>query len=335
MVFMLASCGAFVRTPTLQPTATVLPTLTTTALPTLTETPVAIREIATVPVPSPSGYADLPDGEYILYFKDHSLEIISLDTKFQKRLIEAKEVFLSPDNQHVIFVPVNKPTPVLLNFETMAQEELPFLKDCFEITLSPNHQYFLGTCFSEERSFEIYLFSRDGNQTLQLTHCAGEHGDCSRARYSPNGEWIAYSWGVGGAFETSRVGLYLLETDCVSLTSDCQPEAKGPFEPFADFTWASDSRHLASSGSEGIAIFEVADDKVVRKIRELPGKPARLSDHYLIWSLDAQQLAYSTGNQINIVALEDGRSLDFLKFDRHPYLALLGWIQITQGKVSN
>ncbi len=308
---------ATTRPTTIPPSLTPTPTQVT---PTATPQPVATR-IRFTATPTPiNGYRDLPDGEYIVYYSgDHSVGVLSLDGQLQQTLIYGySDISLSPDGRHLYFVPDRWHNPLLINLETMEQEELPFLKGCTHVSLSPDGKYLLGSCDKIDQSSEIYLFSRDGKQKTQLTFCYNNGLDCVAPAFTPDGRWISFYKGPWGAVQSPLIGFYLMDRTNM--------EFYGPFNISNDVIWAKNSKYLAGSWTGFLTLYEWTGQTLLQ-MRELDKVKSFMFGDWA-WSEGSDRIAYSDGGTISIVDVKEGTTSVVKDFDRDVYV--LGWIKIAR-----
>jgi WD40 repeat protein len=287
------------------------------------------------PIPPTSiGFLGLQNGEYILSKIGNSLIAISLDTQEQTALLKGEngDMTLLADNENLMLVPVSGKSPYMINLTSEVRTDLSFLRGCNDISLSPEGKYYLGTCAFKENSLDIYLFSVDGKQVVQLTNCKEQQGFCSKGFFSPDGKWISYIWQPAGALQSKRTGLYLVKSSCISSQNKCGQMSIGPFNVAADYIWAPNSILLASSGDKTIRLFKLENETIIN-LRELDGTPARFSNGFLTWSPNSSQLAFTTGPTIMVINITGGKSQYLKGFDQDAYL--IRWVPIVNGKISH
>lgn len=294
-----------------------------TPAPTIIKTPI---------LKTPIGYTTFPDGEYILYFIQGSLEAISLTNLSRTVLLDfdTNMIYLSEDKQQLVLVPDNYENPKLLNLETLMQEDLSFLKSCNEIFLINNNKSFLASCWTEQQNYELFLFSRNGKQFTQLTDCEA-YFNCFSAQYTPDGKWISYQKGGNGAVQSSELGLYITPSSCIEISNECDKKAKGPFLFSVEYHWSPNSNYLASIWARGqIHLYELKDQKIIHlKDLQLPFKD---SVEGFCWSPDSSQIAYTNGRSIWLVDITSGENKFLKNFDQYIY-SFIGWVTIKDGKV--
>jgi Tol biopolymer transport system component len=144
---------------------------------------------------------------------------------------------------------------------------------------------------------------------------------CGLPAWSPDGRWIAYNRGLGGAGTSDLLGLYLLDTECLGDPSTCANSQRGPFNGDGPFTWSPDSRYLAGQWGPIVRIFEVTDEgaKPVRDVE------IEHSSSDLAWSPDGQWIAYTAGNKIMLILATGGEALQ-LASARLPVIT--GWVTV-------
>ncbi len=283
----------------------------------------------------PEGFSDLPDGDYIIYESGKFLSIISLDGKVQRNLLDIENfaVDLSPDHRYAVLIPdSNGIDRFLLDLNTFERTKLPFLKGCIHAVPSSDLKYIIGSCSFKDYFRELYLFSMDGELTYQLTNCQGQDGNCGVTAFSPDGKWISYMWEPAGAIQSARIGFYLMPSSCLATPDICEKSAIGPLQVANDYVWAPNSKYLASSGQEMISVFELSG-QTIERLRDIQGTPARFLDHFLVWSPNSDQIAYTTGTEIYLINASGGVPIQVKKFDRDVYI--LGWEKLVDGVLDN
>jgi hypothetical protein len=312
---------------TIEPSETLLST-TPTLMPATT-----IPEITITPSPTPSGYAGLSDGEYLLTRSQNGLEVISVQERSHFTLLNIPPggTYLSQDQKQLVVVSSNHHSYKLINLETMAEEELPFLKDCYEAILSSDGTTFLAGCESPDYFGELFSISRDGKKKVQLTNCGIDYGDCGGIAYSPDGQWITYNWGLAGAGQSSKNGFYLTKSTCQDTEYKCGEMAIGPLPLESNYVWAPNGKNLACLGEDAIRLYEVTNNTIL-EYKELLGTHALFSRRFSTWSPDSTHLAYTTGDEIWLIDVGGGKPEFILAFNYDVYL--IGWVKIKDGKVS-
>lgn len=290
------------------------------------------RDTTITSVIPPTGYSGLTDGDYILYMTQDSLKAISLTDLSQILLLNSSNgwLYLSEDKRQLVLVPTNKKIPKILNLETMVQEELPFLKGCYEVFLPKGDENFLVSCWKDEQNDELYVFSRDGKQKVQLTDCGADF-NCHLAQYSPDGKWISFQLVPNGAIQSPRIGFYITPSNCIEKPYECEDKSRGPFITGVEYYWSPNSKYLASDWDKGqIRLFEFKDQKIT-KLRDLQIAPHNYIEGFT-WSPDSSQLAYTDGNSIWLNDVANGENKFIKSFDQYIY-SLIGWVAIKGGKV--
>jgi hypothetical protein len=310
------------QTPTLTPVRTATPTIKPT------------RTVTRTITPTPKGYADLPDGDYILFVKSNVLRIISIDGQINEKIIEIENMrpYLSPDNRHLLLIPEGDwLVPELLDLQTMSREELPFLQDCYDAVLSKDNHYFLGSCKQGQYQYhEIFLFSRDGAKKIQMTNCSDSRGECSNMAFSPDGKWITYRWGLNGSGQSDKIGLYISPFVCPELEQACQLKASGPvLKNYFKYKWAKNSKSIITYWDDALIFYQRSGENFY-KTREIKLKEL-IRDNYIL-SPDSNKIAFLEQG-IKIKDLQNAQS-DDEKITSFPDY-LIDWITIKNGKASN
>ena len=329
----MAATPTFERiTITKTPTILNLPVSTPSEVATNRPTQRLIQPTFTATTSPIEGYKALPDGDYIVYYSGHSVGVLSLDSRLQEVLINGySDISLSPDNKNLYLVPNSRQTPLLINLESMEQEKVPFLKGCFDVSLSPNGNYFLGSCQKEDKSTEIFIFTRDGKRNFQLTSCSNHDANCGVPVFTSDGNWIAYYRGPSGAIQSPLFGLYLVSMKNITFDAPVRIEEKGPFKVSNDCVWAKNSRYLACSGNKFLTLYEWTGENIL-KVRDFSNIRAEWSDNWLAWSENSDRIAYSNLEAIRVVEILDGKISTVKEFSKDVYI--LGWVKIENGKVS-
>ena len=131
-------------------------------------------------------------------------------------------------------------------------------------------------------------------------------GSCSAVASSPNGEWIAFSLGLGPGSDAD--GLYLFPATCVSDPTTCTSKLRGPFPLGLEVAWSPDGSLISSATPRdppgpGIHILEASTGAFLRTVPQT--ESVNLVDGFA-WSADGNSLALNTGPNLLVINAATG-----------------------------
>jgi len=170
-----------------------------------------------------------------------------------------------------------------------------------QVSWSPDSKFFIGS-YGTDHGESLFVYSLDSQLTTLIPNADGTSESVAYTNpvWSPNGDWIAYTFSVRKSGEPDETeGLHLMNAECLSSPSTCLV-TEPSIVPYGLYSWSPDGQYLATAG---IKIFQIENRSAVLV------KTYSLPDVYynrIAWSPNGEWLASDTDKGIYVVNVLDG-----------------------------
>ncbi len=272
-------------------------------------------------------YLDLKPGQYILYQGDKagevSLSALSPYTGEMYSLYNASypaDIVLSP-SRHRLAIVKNQQVE-LIDLKASSTRTINFKNVCNSAVWSPDESRLALACG------EVFIVSFSDLNIFQLTDLFTTHrSEFGEVSWSPNGTWLAYNNIADPYGNDPYDGIYVTDTACFSVPTDCKEKTKffsGLFYQFVSSTWSLDGSKLAFLALASIFVLDI-DSMEMDSTLELPHE--NLWDITgLAWSPDRSQFAISNEleQRIILISPKSGKETESFPIPGK----VLSWIKI-------
>ncbi len=275
-------------------------------------------------------YSDLKPGQYIIYQGGKAGEVnLSALSPYTGKIYSLynigylADIVLSPSRHRLAIVKDQQVE--LIDLEASSTRTINFKNVCNSAAWSPDESRLALVCG------EVFIVSFSDLNIFQLTDLFTTHrSEFGEVSWSPNGTWLAYNNIADPYGNDPYDGIYVTDTTCLSIPTDCKNQTKfhsGLFYQFVSIAWSPDSSKLAFLALASIFILDIDSMKIDSSI-ELPYR--NVSDFTgLAWSSDGSQFVISNEltKTISVLSSNDGKEtssfpivgtvLSWIKVDWH------------------
>jgi hypothetical protein len=272
-------------------------------------------------------FETIPPGVYLLYSDWKSTDYIyGFNIETNEEVFFSEYMFQHSNNKEYTSYRTDDGNLMILNLITEDEVKIELNSQCYKRSWSPDDRYLAINCEDQ-----IYAINIEDSWVQQLTSSIHPSVDSyQNPIWSPNGRWIAITYhDLMSLNSTKNNGLYLIDSNCISKSTQCDQAKVGPFFPYSihsEYSWSPDSKSIVTYYNNALQVVNIETSEtniLVDKIFDVGGLYWAQTD----WIYYSQFSRSEVENTVNIYKISSQEGEPILIAEDKGFIS--GLIEVT------